>query len=785
MTPMRRPTADEPHPGPPAEADPHLPLTARNVRVKGIVQGVGFRPYIFQLAAHSRLTGYVANTPSGVRIHVEGPPASVEAFVARIPAEAPPLAQITAVDAEDADLEGCRRFEIVASSAEEAGPSALISPDVAVCADCLREMRSPGDRRHRYPFINCTNCGPRYTIIDGLPYDRPKTAMKSFEMCPRCQAEYDNPADRRFHAQPNACPVCGPRVALLASDGKPVATDDAVREVIARLKAGRIAAVKGLGGYHLAVDAENEAAVQRLRRRKHREEKPLALMARDIDRVRRLAHLNEDEIGVLTSPQRPILLLEKQAHHSIAPSVAPNNRYFGVMLPYTPLHHLLLEKDFAALVMTSANLSEEPIVITNDEALSRLAGIADDFLVHDRDIYLRCDDSIVRHAAGVVRFIRRSRGYVPTPVFLKHAQASVLACGAELKNTVCLTKEDRAFVSQHIGDLENLATYDAFQATIDHLQRILDIAPRAIACDLHPDYLSTRYAQTQTSLPVFQVQHHHAHIVSAMAEHHLEGRVIGLAFDGTGYGPDGTLWGGEVLLATAGDYERAAFLEPLPLPGGAAAIRAPWRMALSYLHQAFGAGCRDLHTPLMKTVDPRQADIVLRMTAQGLNAPLTSSVGRLFDGVAALLGLRHTVAFEGQAAMELEMCAASDGNGYYTVEWPPATPIRIPTAPIIRGVVGDLQKGRSAAFISRKFHNTLVLLFTDLCRQLQRQTSLDRVVLSGGVFQNALLLQGLSRSLSKAGLQVYAHRLVPPNDGGIALGQAVVAGNLLANGSAS
>lgn len=748
---------------------------AKRIWVKGIVQGVGFRPYIYQLAGRCGLNGHVANTASGVRIHVEGPPPAIEAFLTGISAQAPPLAQITSVEARDAVPTDCQTFDIVASE-NESGKSALISPDVAVCDDCLAEMRSPADRRYRYPFINCTNCGPRYTIIADVPYDRPQTSMKLFRMCPLCQGEYDNPADRRFHAQPNACPACGPHVQLLDGSGTPCGAQGPIGGAIARLAEGRIVAIKGLGGYHLAVDAANDPAVRRLRQRKQREEKPLALMALDIEHVRRFARLDDEERAVLSSLQRPILLLAKRSRHPIAPSVAPNNRYFGVMLPYTPLHYLLLENQFHALVMTSANLSEEPLAIGNDEAITRLAGIADYFLVHNRDIYLRCDDSIVRKTAGATRFIRRSRGYVPAPVFLNHAPPSVLACGAELKNTVCLTKEDRAFISQHIGDLENLATYEAFGNTICHLQGILDIQPRVLACDLHPDYLSTRYAQAQHELPVIQVQHHHAHIASGMAENHLDGPVIGLAFDGTGYGPDGTIWGGEVLLVQKAQYERAAFLEPLPMPGGAAAIRAPWRMAVSYLFQAFGERFRELDIGFMAAIDPRQADILVAMANQGINTPLTSSMGRLFDGVAALVGLHHEAAFEGQAAMALEMCAAPEAGGHYDFAWQESDPIVIPTASIIQGVVADLASGQSASRISRKFHTTLVLLFTELCRGLRRRTALNQVVLSGGSFQNAILLRELSRSLAREGFAVYAHRLVPPNDGGIALGQAVVAG---------
>jgi len=756
-------------------------LAAKQIRVKGIVQGVGFRPYIYQLAGRHKLRGHVANTGAGVHIHVEGAAAAIEAFLADITAEAPPLAQITEVRAGPADPEEAASFTIVASRADS-GKSALISPDVAVCDDCLAEMRSPRDRRFRYPFINCTNCGPRYTIIDAIPYDRPQTAMRDFRMCPLCQAEYDDPADRRFHAQPNACPVCGPQVQLLDGRGHPIPAADPVGEVIARLRQGRIVAIKGLGGFHLAVDAENEQAVQRLRRRKHREEKPFALMAPDEAAIQRFARLDADEIAVLSSPQRPILLLNKRARPPIAPSVAPHNRYFGVMRPYTPLHYLILDGGFTALVMTSANLSEEPLVIANREAVERLAGIADDFLVHNRDIRLRCDDSIVRKTAGAARFIRRARGYVPTPVFLSHTPLSVLACGAELKSTVCLTKEDRAFVSQHIGDLENLATYDAFRSTIGHLQHILDVQPRAVACDMHPDYFSTRYAREQQDLPVVPVQHHHAHIVSGMAEHHLDGKVIGLAFDGTGYGTDGTIWGGEVLLAEKARFERMAYLKPLPLPGGAAAIKAPWRMAVSYLIEAFGRGFRDLDIDFMARLDPDQTTILAAMIEKGINTPLTSSVGRLFDGIAALVGLRHTVSFEGQAAMELEMTAGPDAAGEYDVAWQPSGPIAISTAPIVQGVVADLQRGAPAALISRKFHTTLVRLFTDLCIFLKRETALDQVVLSGGSFQNAILTEALTRSLTAAGFSVYSHRLVPPNDGGIALGQAVAASAMLAEG---
>ena len=749
--------------------------TARRVQVRGIVQGVGFRPFIFQLAENYGLFGHVANTSSGVDIHVEGDPARIEDFVAAIGAQAPPLAQITAVETRRTEPGHYSEFQIIASRRDE-GRATLISPDVSICTDCLREVRDPEDRRFGYPFINCTNCGPRYTIIDDVPYDRPKTSMRTFRMCPACQAEYDNPRDRRFHAQPNACSDCGPQVAL-EEDGKAILkADAAIRRAAALLADGRIVAIKGLGGYHLTVDAFNNAAVERLRRRKQREEKPLALMAPSLEAIRTFARIDPEEIEVLTSPQRPIVLLRKRRSHPIAPAVSPRNAWFGVMLPYTPLHEILLAQGFDALVMTSGNLSEEPIAIANADARARLAPIADALLTHDRDIRLRCDDSIVRKTDGVTRFLRRSRGYVPVPVFLQRRQPPVLACGGELKNTVCLLKEDRAFVSQHIGDLENLATYAFFETTIDHLQRILDITPEVLACDLHPDYLSTRYARERGELPLIQVQHHHAHIVSTMAENHLDGPVIGLAFDGTGYGPDGTVWGGEILIAETGGFERAAFLEPVPMPGSAAAIREPWRMAVSYLAHCFGDRHRDLDLSFWDAIDRDQAEILATMARRGVNAPRTSSLGRLFDGVAALMGLRHRVAFEGQAAMELEMLVDADDGGCYDFGWQvDGDQRRIEIAPIITGVVADLVRGVPGPLISRRFHTTLTALFAALCGEIRDQTGLDRVAMSGGVFQNAVFSTELARRLAQNGFQVFTQRLVPANDGGLSLGQAVAA----------
>lgn len=748
--------------------------SAVTIHVNGIVQGVGFRPFVYQLAKEMGLSGRVANTASGVAIHAEGAAGQLDRFIENLQARKPILAHIVSVDAKATEAAGYNQFAITKSQGAETRAT-LISPDVCMCADCRAELFDPSDRRFGYPFINCTNCGPRYTIIDDIPYDRPNTSMRHFTMCDRCQAEYDDPGNRRFHAQPNACAECGPNVSLFDNRRNRLASTDPIAQAADLLKAGHIVAIKGLGGYHLAVDAANDAAVERLRTRKHREEKPLAVMSADLEVVESYAQITPPEAELLTSIQRPIVLLEKKLPEKLAFSVSPRNRYFGVMLPYTPLHELLLAHGFVALVMTSGNMSEEPIAIDNDEAFQRLGQIADYFLIHDRQIYLRSDDSIVRHAAGRTRPIRRSRGFVPIPVFLKSKVPQVLACGAELKNTICLTKENQAFVSQHIGDLENLATENFFRMTIDHLQRILDISPEIIACDLHPDYLSTQWAATQSDSPLIRVQHHHAHIAACMAEHQLDDPVIGLAFDGTGLGADQTVWGGEVLVADFGGYRRAAHLTAVPMPGAAAAIKAPWRMALAYLECTLGASLWDLDLPLLRRVDRAQAQIVVQICAQGVNAPLTSSMGRLFDAIAAILGLRLDAAFEGQAAMELEMIADPGEKERYDFAWDVADPKQVAVAPIVAGVVEDLQRGLPAFIISAKFHNTIVEGFSMLCRALRRENRINQVVLSGGCFQNRLLLEGLRKKLTTNGFEVFCHRQVPTNDGGIALGQAMIA----------
>jgi len=748
---------------------------AKRLRVNGIVQGVGFRPFVFQLADKFSLKGEVANTSSGVFIHIEGSPESVNAFEKELAEESPPLAHIVEISSTAAAVADHVDFAIVKSKGQ-AKMSTLISPDVSICDDCLGEMLDPDDRRYHYPFINCTNCGPRYTIIDDIPYDRPKTSMRHFEMCPQCQSEYDDPVNRRFHAQPNACADCGPQIDLYDSRRNHIAPPaGAVQKAAELLKAGFILAIKGLGGYHLAVDAVNTDAVQRLRRRKLREEKPFAIMSYDFDAIGRYARVGSDEEKLLAAIQRPIVLLKKRIPSAVSEAVAPGNKYFGVMLPYTPLHYLLLANGFDALVMTSGNLSEEPIAIDNDDAFTRLSAIADYFLIHNRDIYLRSDDSIVRHAAGGRRFLRRSRGFVPIPLFLGKELPAVLACGAELKNTICLTRQEKAFLSQHIGDLENLPTYEFFQLTVAHLKRILDINPEIIACDMHPDYLSTRYALELRMDPTVQIQHHHAHIVSCMAEHKLEGDVIGLAFDGTGYGTDGAVWGSEILTVRANEFERIGHVAYVPMPGSAAAIKEPWRMAVSYLLGAFGDDYRNLNLPFLAGIEDQKLTVVGEMISKSINSPLTSSLGRLFDGVAAACGIRRRVNFEGQAAMELEMRAHNGVDGCYDYGWDHDGVYRILTAPIIRGVVDDIVHGKPIGEISARFHRTLIELFAELCVIIGKERGLDRVVLSGGVFQNAILLTGLTAALEERKFTVYSHLQVPTNDGGIALGQAVVA----------
>ncbi len=749
----------------------------RQIEVSGIVQGVGFRPYVYRLATNRKLTGNIRNTSAGVTIEVQGPEERVRDFVERLPAEAPPLSRITSFVVHELACNRDLDFRIVHSHGGEEVRT-LISPDVAICADCLRELFDPADRRYRYPFINCTNCGPRFTIVRDIPYDRPSTSMAVFPLCPACQSEYDDPLNRRFHAQPNACWKCGPQTELWDRSGRRLASRDPIAEAANLLRAGSVVAVKGLGGFHLAVDASNGAAVSLLRERKRRVEKPFAIMVPDLAVAQEICEVDEAARAVLESVQRPIVLLPKRGDCLIPEEVAPFNRNLGIFLPYTPLHYLLLrENGFKALVMTSGNLSEEPIAIDNQEAVTRLNGLADYFLVHNREILLRCDDSVVRVAAGTTRQLRRSRGLVPVPIFLKNEQPSVLAVGGELKNTICLTKGSHAFLSQHVGDLENAESYSFFAEAIEHLQRILEIRPTIIAYDLHPDYFSTKWALQQSGAQLIGTQHHHAHIASCMAENHLEGSVIGFALDGTGYGTDGHIWGGEVLVAGYEKFERAAHFEYIPLPGGAAAIREPWRMALSYLMRHFGRDFLRLEIPFARQLDVNNTNLLIRMIEQKINSPLTSSCGRLFDAVAALIGIRHQVNYEAQAAIELEMAIVpSDDRQAYLLEIvPDGDGWIISTRQLFEMLVRDLRRNVAVGKMSRRFHNGLVQTFVRLADLLRDKTSLNRVCLSGGTFHNVYLSQQLESRLTEAGFEVFTHHEVPAGDGGLSLGQAMIA----------
>ena len=747
------------------------------INVCGIVQGVGFRPYIYRLATGRGLSGTVTNTSSGVTIEIQGPDTAVADFVACLPRQAPPIARITDVSMLDLPCNGDHDFRILSSQRGDPVHT-LISPDIAICSDCRRELFDPRNRRHRYPFINCTNCGPRFTIVHDIPYDRPRTSMAGFRMCAACQAEYDDPMNRRFHAQPNACWDCGPQVELWDRDGIRIEVDDPFTATIEALRSGYVVAVKGLGGFHLAVDATNAAAVALLRKRKGRIEKPFAIMVPDVQMASRLCEVDFASCQALQSNERPVVLLPRRDPNPVVKEVAPSSRNLGVFLPYTPLHHLLLsEGKFDALVMTSGNLGEEPIAIDNREALDRLAGLADCFLVHNRDILLRCDDAVVRVVAGKLTQMRRSRGYVPLPVFLKEEIPPILAVGGELKNTIAMSDGNRVFLSQHIGDLENLRSYNFFQEAIEHLGKILEIRPQVIAYDLHPDYFSTRWALNQPAEERIGVQHHHAHIASCMAENLLDGPVIGFALDGTGYGTDGNIWGGEALIADYDNFERAAHFEYVPMPGGNAAIREPWRMAVSYLVHHFGDSFKKLNVPFVQRLNQPQVEVLHRMIDQGVNSHLTSSCGRLFDAVAALAGVRQIVTYEAQAAIELEMAIEqTDRDASYQMElltneacW------TIGTKPLFEALVEDLGHGIPISTISRRFHDGLIDAFSKIADRLRQRTSLNRVCLSGGTFNNVYLLTRLRSRLESEGFEVFTHSVVPSGDGGLSLGQVMVA----------
>jgi hydrogenase maturation protein HypF len=763
--------------------------------VRGVVQGVGFRPFVYRLALEEGLAGFIGNDTGGVTIEIEGPAERVEAFRRRLRIEAPPLSRIDSIVAREIPPRREKEFHIIASEAS-GQVSTGIPADAATCADCLRELLDPNDRRYRYPFLNCTNCGPRYTITRRIPYDRPQTSMARFTMCAACQAEYDDPTNRRFHAQPNACAVCGPRVWLVAADGTEIPSDDPVTAAIDRLMAGDIVAIKGIGGFHLSVDATNEAAVMRLRERKHRYGKPLAVMVRDLDAARAVCDLTGKEEALLQTIPRPIVLARRRAGCGIADSVAPGIPWLGVFLPYAPLQHLLFaDSRVKALVMTSANLSEEPIAIDNDEALARLGQIADAFLMHDREILQRCDDSVMALVDGAPQLIRRARGFVPLAVPLPFESPPLLAVGGHLKNVFALARGRFAYQSQHLGDLENLTSLDFFREALQHLMHTFEIEPEAVVHDLHPGYLSTSWAKewaAERNLPLIAVQHHHAHIAACMAEHGIEGPVIGLSLDGTGYGTGGTIWGGEVLIVQLvgpdpGQFERFAHLEYVPMPGGEAAIREPWRMALGHLHHA-GFDVESPEVLALLGAKPQEVRVLERMIERELNAPLTSSCGRLFDAVAAVVLGRSVVDYEAQAAIELEGLAVDEpdelGSGY-TLEllhgdWGARKPARISAKPLWAELLEDLRAGASKSRIAARFHAGVATAFIGAAKMARENTGIEGVALSGGCLHNRRLARLLRRGLEANDFQVYQHRNVSPGDGGLSYGQVAVAAAILA-----
>jgi len=750
------------------------------ISVWGVVQGVGFRPFVYRLAQEHNLKGWVCNTSGSVEIEVEGDKESLDNFLGDLEVKAPPMARIERVEATFYPLKGYTKFKICQSLSQE-GKYQLVSPDIATCEDCRREIFSPADRRFRYPFTNCTNCGPRFTIIEDIPYDRPKTTMRKFEMCPQCQREYDDPLDRRFHAQPNACPKCGPSLELVDGDGNPIEGNDAIKAASALLKAGKILAIRGLGGFHLACDATNEEAINLLRTRKRRLSKPLAIMVATLQDIEKHCLVSPEERKLLQSPQCPIVLLRwKRNSSNISPAVAPNLKYLGVMLPYTPLHHLLLREACLPLVMTSGNLSEEPIAKDNDEALIRLGGIADYFLLHNRDIFSRYDDSVYMVEDDKPQALRRARGYAPYPIPLPFKAKQILACGAELKNTFCVTKDEHAFLSQHIGDMENEETLEHFENTIELYQKLFRIEPEIIAYDMHPEYLSAKYAlevSSEQGLSLIPVQHHHAHIVSCLVENKVKGPVIGVVFDGTGYGTDGTIWGGEFLLADWRSFQRLGHLEYVPLLGGATAIKKPYRMALSYLYTLLGEDFSLEGLPISK-LNPAELELIKQQLKRGINCPLTSSAGRLFDAVSALLGVRGEIDYEAQAAIELEMLALNEADEWESypfsiVEYQGVRVVKL--GELFPSVVQDVKNQTPIPIISLKFHNTMAQIITRMCKLIARETGITQVALSGGVFQNRLLLKLATAALQREGFSVLTHHLVPCNDGGISLGQAVIA----------
>lgn len=741
------------------------------IHIKGIVQGVGFRPFVYNLARRLKLGGWVLNNSQGVELEIEGGDEEIAAFLSELKKSPPPLAVIDDVFVIQCILQGEQTFTIKQSQ-EQGKNRAWVAPDMATCVDCQEEIRNTRDRRYEYAFTNCTHCGPRYSIIQDVPYDREATTMAEFSMCPRCQAEYDEPSNRRFHAQPNACPVCGPEYALVNRAGK-VMSDDVFNETRRLITAGNIVAIKGIGGYHLACDGRNEQAVRNLRSRKIREDKPFAVMCGSLAVASQLCTISLAEEQLLTGTVRPIVLLSKKKSDHLAPSIAPGNAYLGVMLPYAPVHYLLLETN-DIWVMTSGNVSDEPIAYEDGDAQNRLADIADYFLVHNRRIHQSSDDSVVRVLKDKPYLLRRSRGFAPAPIRLSREIPSILAVGGEVKNAFCLTQGTFAFMSPHIGDLENLATYNYYLASIAHYKKLFAVEPTAVAYDLHPEYEATKYALT-LPIPQIGVQHHHAHIASVLAEHSLDEQVIGVAFDGTGYGSDGKLWGGEFLIADCSNFTRAGHCRYLPLPGGEKAIKEPWRLGAWVLYNLYGMEFANRNSPLARNL-PKGWQLMIDATRKGINAPLSSSAGRLFDVAAGLLGLGTVIHYEGQAAVELELAAQKSRGQLLPYAISDDNPRILDFMPTFAAMAEAMGRGESVNFLAASFHVTVAQAVAEMVRYIHQDTGIVTVALSGGVWQNRILLEKVVGILQQDGFVVYSNQRVPPNDGGLALGQALIAG---------
>jgi hydrogenase maturation protein HypF len=751
-----------------------------NIIIKGIVQGVGFRPFIHKLVQNYNLSGWVLNSNQGVEMDVEGKTEELNNFISDIKDKLPPLARIENIEVNQLPLMGYKGFSIKKSITKEENGFVLVSPDISICEDCLQELFDPRNQRFRYPFINCTNCGPRFTIIKDIPYDRGKTTMRVFEMCPQCQSEYENIEDRRYHAQPNACADCGPQVSLYQNKRK-LEFVDPIEKAVKLLKEGKIGAIKGLGGFHLACDATNNKAVAKLRRLKNREAKPFAIMSFNLEKIKQYCKLGKKEEEWLINRARPIVILKKKEDSLISSLTAPRNNYLGVMLPYTPLHYLLLKDNFTALIMTSGNIADQPIIGDNQEALEKLDRIADFFLLYNRDIFNRCDDSVLKIINGDNMFFRRSRGYVPYPIILDFELKEVLALGGELKNTISFSKENYVFLSQYLGDLKSVETLNFLKKSITSLKKMFRINPEIIACDLHPDYLSTQYAEeigAKKGLKVVKVQHHHAHIASCMAENNIKEKVIGVAYDGTGYGDDGNIWGGEFLLCDLKEYIRVGHLKYYPLPGGDKAIMEPWRMAYSYLYSIYGPRAKKIDIDFNRRMDYDRLSIIEKMIDKNINSPFTSSCGRLFDAASSLIGIRDEISYEGQAAMELEsFCASGIKERYNFYICKEGDEFIIDPQGIFIDIIKDLKEGIDKKVMAAKFHNTVAEFTLNLCGKIRENTGINKIALSGGVFQNRYLTEKIIFLLEKDDFQVYTQRKVPPNDGGISLGQAVVAGS--------